>query len=334
MWHPAGFRYGLVVLVLGCGSVAHRPVDGGTDSATTVLPAGPSCAKLVGNECGGGSCCASGRVPDGTFPMGRSLAGSDAFAEGIVNELPEHTVSVSPFYLGTYEVTVARFRAFVENGRWAPAAGAGAHPRIAATGWKSDWDKYLPAQQLGAGSWDEALLCGSDGLETWTTTPGSHESLPLGCASWYEAMAFCIWDGGRLPTEAEWEFAAAGGDENRLYPWGSSVPDCALANSVDCGKVIQPVGSLTGVGRWGHHDLGGNLMEWVFDHYDSRWYSQPAASGAAVADTTDNDRRVVRGGSYYTYAKLMRATSRVDYMASTAYGDSIGFRCAYDPPVD
>ena len=60
---------------------------------------------------------------------------------------------------------------------------------------------------------------------------GPHETLPINCIDWYEAYAFCIWDGGFLPSEAEWEYAAAGGDEQREYPWGSTDPECDLATS-------------------------------------------------------------------------------------------------------
>src|SRR5262249_34890732 len=59
---------------------------------------------------------------------------------------------------------------------------------------------------------------------TWTTAPDANEDLPITCINFYEAYAFCIWDGGFLPSEAEWEYAAAGGDEQRAYPWGAEPP--------------------------------------------------------------------------------------------------------------
>ena len=67
---------------------------------------------------------------------------------------------------------------------------------------------------------------------TWTDAPGDNEQLPMNCVGFYEAFAFCLWDGGRLPTEAEWESVAAGGEENRLYPWGSTAPGADAMHAV------------------------------------------------------------------------------------------------------
>src|ERR1700730_5736435 len=67
------------------------------------------------------------------------------------------------------------------------------------------------------------LGCESE-FDTWTASAGSHENLPINCVNWYEAYSFCIWDGGFLPSEAEWEYAAAGGARQRTYPWGPTAP--------------------------------------------------------------------------------------------------------------
>jgi formylglycine-generating enzyme required for sulfatase activity len=111
----------------------------------------------------------------------------------------------------------------------------------------------------------------------------NNENLPINCVNWYEAYAFCIWDGGFLPSEAEWEYAAAGGSEQREYPWGSAAPGTANQYAIyDCdygsdaggcpnpgvGSIanIAPVGTATlGAGLWGQLDLIGDLMVWTLD---------------------------------------------------------------------
>jgi hypothetical protein len=116
---------------------------------------GQSC-KGAGTECTDDgkpvTCCATKPVPGGTFPMGRSQYGSDSWSWGpyppssALNELPEHPATVDGFELDTFEVTVGRFRKFVEayDGT-PPAAGTGAHPKIAGSGWRTEWDQELPS---------------------------------------------------------------------------------------------------------------------------------------------------------------------------------------------
>jgi sulfatase modifying factor 1 len=128
---------------------------------------------------------------------------------------------VSDFRLDTYEVTVGRFRAFVNAGMGtsgtAPAADAGAHAQIAGSGWDPTWNDQLESStpELVA-----AVKCFTL-CQTWTDAALDNESLPMTCITWYEAMVFCLWDGGYVPTEAEWDYAAAGGSEQRVYPWSS-----------------------------------------------------------------------------------------------------------------
>lgn len=296
---------------------------------------------MTGAECRGQSCCTSIVLPAGSYRMGRGTETCDGCTNGCPsgktcysNEQPEHVVTVSSFALDKYEVTVGRFRAFVKAGggtqKSPPAIGDGAHPRIAGTGWSSDWNIHLPADH-------DALIAAVRGKKfdeyTWTDTVGQSETYPMNCVNWYQAFAFCIWDGGRLPTEAEWEYAVAGGDENRLYPWGNDVtePVPANYNGRPLNSPFFAVGSYpTGNGRWGHADLAGSVSEWVFDGMDSDWYTTTRDSCRDCANTTDGLRRVMRGEGFGAAAVALRATARYGREPTVHY-EGYGFRCARDP---
>jgi formylglycine-generating enzyme required for sulfatase activity len=266
--------------------------------------------------------------------MGRG-EGSDAYV-GSSAETPEHDVTVDAFLLGTFEVTVGRFRRFVEQYDGTPPdAGAGSHPLIAGSGWQSEWNAALPASQ-------EALIVNIK-CETsnWTDLPGSNELHPIDCVNWYEAFAFCIWDGLRLPTEAEWDYAAAGGIENRLYPWGQQAPDGTLAvyncqwggTPGECSLNDRPpVGSTpAGAGRWGHHDLGGNVWEWVLDYYDAAWYGGVGHVCSNCANLFVAANRSSRGMSYGTTVdSYLRAAARYSWLPADRFVH-VGFRCARTP---
>ncbi len=155
----------------------------------------------------------------------------------------------------------------------------------------------------------------------------------MSCVNWYEAFAFCAWDGGWLPTEAEWEKAAAGGDENRLYPWGAAAPTTSLAvyNGSTFASILAVGSKPLGKGRWGQYDLAGGMFEWVFDFYDAAWYSGAGAVCSNCTNVTNSFSRVLRGGSWSVYAAVLRAA----YRNSPAPADrniSYGFRCARSGP--
>jgi formylglycine-generating enzyme required for sulfatase activity len=277
--------------------------------------------------------------------MGRSLDGNDRSASSEIltrytTEVPEHCATVGPFYLDTFEVTVGRFLAFLQHyDSWRaagfPMEGQGANldvkpDPVTQTGWHSQYTSNLSAlTDLRHG-----LACSpSSLLQTWPNQgdpDDEHLSLPITCVVWWEAFAFCLWDGGHLPTEAEWEFAAAGGAENRLYPWGNQAPDCSLAGFGDCAipARYRPVGSLAGVGRFGQLDLAGSAAEWVLDRYASY------ADEKGVAHSCDhcvNDGavgfHVIRGGSQQDPGLALRSVFR--YPLFDAIRDaSMGFRCA------
>jgi sulfatase modifying factor 1 len=180
----------------GGGGTTSSGGAGGTWGGTA-----PSCSGLAATcgPVGTDDCCKSLLVPGGTF--NRSYDGVD-FKD------PNYPATVSDFYLDKYEITVGRFRQFVKAGMGTqaspPAAGAGAHPRITGSGWDSTWNTNLPATTA-------ALTTNLKCSTTWTDTAGSNESKPVNCLEWYAAFAFCVWDGGRLATEAEWNYAASAG---------------------------------------------------------------------------------------------------------------------------
>lgn len=301
------------------------------DAATLSPAATQSCRR--GLLCGAQnvSCCESVTLPGGTFQMGRALSGGDAFDVPNVEELPEHPVQIDRFRLDRFEVTVGRFREFAEtwNGSVIPA-GAGAHPRIPNSGWRPEWNDHLPrtsAAMIGN------LHCAA-GEESWRDTAGPDDARPIGCLNWYEAFAFCVWDGGRLPTEAEWEYVASGGEQNRVYPWGSAPPDCGrLAPFDQCHEsahLLAPVGTHPlGAGRWGHEDFSGSAEEWALDY--SGPYTRRGSTTRLTPPTSTLASRVLRGLSYWGGGGDMRAADRGSSQPDSRYA-RFGVRCARDVP--
>jgi len=236
----------------------------------------------------------------------------------------QYPATISDFYLDKYEATVGRFRTFVNAGKGTqanpPSPGDGAHPLIAGSGWQSAWNTQLKANtdQLKA-SLNPETPC------TWTAAPGTKENRPSNCMTWYEAFAFCAWDGGRLATDAEWNYAAAGGNEQRQYPWGSAAPDSTYA--VYGAATIQNVGSRSpkGDGKWGHVDLAGNVWEWTLD-----WLGSLPVPCSNCANLTAASNRVVRGGSYGSAASEFVSSYRGSFTPSSRRRDS-GPRCVRTP---
>jgi formylglycine-generating enzyme len=333
MWRVRGIAISIVATSCGYPELPGLPGDGPPRTSSCTDPAvtcgvGPSA-----------SCCHAATVPGGTFHRNYDVANDMLHGD------MGYPAMVSTFVLDTYEVTVGRFRAFVNAGMGTqaspPAAGSGAHPRLPGSGWDSNWntDLVTTTAELVA-----AVKCKS-WTQTWTDAPGPNENKPMNCVSWYEAMAFCIWDGGYLPTETEWNYAASGGDEQRVYPWSKPASamdiDCAHANyRVDdppgmyCAGATgstERVGSESpdGDGRWGHADLAGNMYEWMLD-----WYvdTPPATCDdcANLKPPPDPRMRVTRGGHFYNLALYLRVAARY---FDTMRREYIGLRCARDSVV-
>jgi formylglycine-generating enzyme required for sulfatase activity len=240
--------------------------------------------------------------------------------------------TVDDYYFDKYEITVGRFRVFLKEGMGTqaspPSAGAGAHPKIAGSGWDSAWNTKLAAN---IDSLKTALKCNST-YQTWTDAAGGNESKPVNCLDWYTAFAFCAWDGGRLPTEAEWNYAASGGSAQRYYPWSSPSTSTTIDYTYavyNCDGLCTPlnVGSRSpkGDARWGQSDLAGNVDEWTLDWYASP-YSVPCNN---CADLNTASIRMLRGGDFANYAPYLRSAYRSTYPNFPEGHDAgIGSRCA------
>lgn len=241
-------------------------------------------------------------------------------------------VAVSGFRLDKTEVTVGEFREFVTEyfTGWRPNEGDGAHPNIEGSGWQSVWTVLLPP----TGPDLVAQLKSLGASYTWTDVSGGNEQKPINSVTWYEAFAYCIWKGGRLPTEAEWECAAAGGDKQNLYPWGSAAPSGAYSAFIDSvSGAIQPTGSRpAGAARWGHLDMAGNVWEWVLDCYISDYPNPAFASSSDPANLNPAINRTMRGGSASSPAKELAAGHSAGRAGSdpASRRTDCGFRCAYN----
>jgi formylglycine-generating enzyme required for sulfatase activity len=248
--------------------------------------------------------------------------------------LLSYAATVTNYCLDRYEVSVGRFRTFLNAyDQWQPTPGAGEHLPGAGTGWQPEWTKGNELPLDAAAFIDNVMSCD---YATFSVTPNADasETLPQNCLTWHEAQAFCIWDGGRLATEAEWEYAAGGGEEERTYPWGDEPPDSANAVFDCCGDGdcetcsvadILPVGNkAAGEGRFGQADLAGNLYEWVLDGYamiDFRPY--PCVDCAVVPNGTT---QVQRGGGYAGDGLSLQVVARPTGPATTR-SDALGARC-------
>lgn len=157
---------------------------------------------------------------------------------------------------------------------------------------------------------------------------------PIVNVTWMQAREYCAWVGGRLPTEAQWEYAGRGGRDGTIYPWGSERnPD--MANFTDNQRWgrrgTSPVGSFPENG-YGLVDMVGNVWEWVSDWYDDEAYRSRSTSQPTVDPEVfinKMDRRVVRGGSWESIAEEIRLSVR-GYQTPAAGFLDFGFRCLID----
>jgi len=158
----------------------------------------------------------------------------------------------------------------------------------------------------------------------WQAVAGK-ERWPVVGVTWFGAEAYCKWKGGRLPTEAEWEWAAVG-PEWQVYPWGDQWDPRKCCCKQNRGQPYLDVGSLPAGASWcGALDLAGNCWEWCADWYGP-YSDQPQVDPRGPSRGAD---RVIRGGFYKNMADLFRGSCRL-HQEPHVGRDGIGFRCAYD----
>ena len=242
-------------------------------------------------------------IPAGEFQMGSN----DPEARN--DEQPVHTVYVDAFFMDEHETTNLEYKKFVlANPRWGKdGIDKGFHNGNYLSHWK-----------------------GND-------YPSGYANHPVAYVSWYAAMAYAGWAGKRLPTEAEWEYAARGGLAGQKYPWKGDVIDLGKANYGENVGDTTPVGKYPPNG-YGLYDMAGNVWEWCLDEYNKDFYFSPPPhenplSGANSVDwiisnfTSVKERRVLRGGSWARSPKNVRVAKRSSVPPSYS-NYNFGFRCA------
>lgn len=300
-------------------------------------------------------------IPAGTFYMGA------ADKDGRTDEYPAHQVKLDGFWMDESEVTNKQFAAFVKATGYVTVAER-----------KPDWEEIKKQLPAGTPKPDESVLVPAgltfvppghpvslnDASQWWRWTPGASwkhpegpkstvlkkDNYPVTQVSWDDAAAYAKWAGKRLPTEAEWEYAARGGIKKAIYPWGDepveqgkpkantwqgSFPD--RNTNWDHFAELAPVKSFAANG-YGLYDMAGNVWEWAADWYKPDYYQSVGAklslNPKGPASSYDPDeptvpKRVTRGGSFLcndSYCKGYRVTSRMKSSPDTGLQNT-GFRC-------
>ncbi len=305
-------------------------------------------------------------IPAGTFEMG---ADND---QASADEYPKHNVTVDAFYMDVTEVTNAQFQKFVDATGYITTAER-----------KPDWEELKKSVPPGTPKPPDSVLIAASLVfkqgngpvdlnnyaQWWSWVagadwkhpegPGSNikgkENFPVVHVSWDDAMAYCKWAGKRLPTEAEWEYAARGGLKKNIYPWGNEHVNAGtpktnswegkfpyLNEQKDGYVKYAPVQSYN-CNSYGLFDMAGNVWEWCSDWYDHNYYQSIAnitainpAGPKKSFDPQDpyTPKKVLRGGSFLcndSYCSGYRVARRMKSSPDTGL-EHTGFRCVKDVP--
>lgn len=258
---------------------------------------------------------AKGEIPDFhfiTIPGGAYTMGTDD--AGWAAAKPAHRVTVKTFQMAKTVVTYGQYRKCVEAGACTPIG-------------TNDGSCWIFTEKKGSASWEKGVL----------PQKFQGDDQPAVCADWYQANAYAKWAGARLPSEAEWEYAARSGGKDWKYPWGDEQATCERAVMDDGGNGCGTVATLPvcskpkGMTQQGLCDMAGNDWEWTADWFHDTYDGAPTDGSPWLKP--EGTMRVGRGGSWNDYHWLLRSSFRnAGYPADRCAAGS--FRLARDLPAD
>lgn len=293
-----------------------------------------------------------------------------SFGSKVSDEAPAHPVLLSAFYIDQFEVSVYDYQQYIaQTNKAIPKHGAGIIPllnkvplfykeqglfqvqiegRLMTTGEFRQLAESLNFTPYNwtSGNADEepAYLSGRDVEFVLTIHPdyqvenaddvwvfNVNPDYPVVSVTWLQAFEYCRYYGKRLPSEAEWEYAARGGMTSELYPWGDEPPagKAVFRTAEALRSRPEAIGSFSPNG-YGLYDMSGNVWEWVADWYSAEYYQVSFQEGKKVFNPYNNNvssEKVIRGGGWTSLAEDLRVTNR-NRQAPNKAKLNIGFRCA------